>query len=53
MLASCLMKLGRMHPLVRGRTWFFLNFVYRRKLEDVLAKEPNPVPMRRGFSLFT
>lgn len=47
------MKLGRMHPLARGRTWFFLNFVYRRKLEDVLANEPNPILMRHGFSLFT
>lgn len=47
------MKLGRLHPLVRGRTWFFLNFVYRGKLKDALAKQPNPVRMRHGFSLFT
>jgi FkbM family methyltransferase len=53
MLGRLLMTAGRAYPFVRGRMRFFLTFVLRKKLADVLAKMANPTPMRRGFSLFT
>lgn len=53
MLGKLLMTAGRLYPFIRGRTRFFLTCVYRRSLEDALARVPNPVPMRRGYSLYT
>ena len=53
MSGSLLMKFGRAYPFIRGRMRFFLTFVFRKKLEDHLARVPNPTPMRDGFSLFT
>jgi len=49
---SLLLGLTRRYPLVRGRDFFYRNFVKGKPLQARLAQLPNPAPTRRGFGIF-
>ncbi len=49
---TLLLGLTRRYPLVRGRDFFYRNFVRGKPLQSRLARCGNPVPTRCGFGIF-
>ncbi len=49
---SLLLQITRRYPFVRGRDFTFRNVVKGKAMQRLLAKQPNPVRTRRGFSIF-